>query len=182
MRAHPKRYNFKQASIPDIMINKIKGNVFQFYFNEFGSCVYLIILKNQKILIDTSSDLTQNELINDLNELKYTPQEINIILLTHKHFDHTGNIHLFKNAKVYDETNIDEIKKKIPEIKIIKTPGHSEDSLCFLYNDILFSGDTIFHEGGRGRTDFPGGSEKEIFKSIKKLSKIKYEILCPGHI
>jgi len=70
----------------------------------------------------------------------------------------------------------------IKEIKIIKTPGHSKDSLCFLYEDILFSGDTIFYNGGRGRTDLPGGSEPAILESIEKLKKIKYKILCPGHI
>jgi glyoxylase-like metal-dependent hydrolase (beta-lactamase superfamily II) len=70
----------------------------------------------------------------------------------------------------------------VKEIKSIKTPGHTQDSLCFLYKDILFSGDTIFHNQGRGRTDLPGGDEEQIQKSIKKLKTLKYKILCPGHI
>jgi glyoxylase-like metal-dependent hydrolase (beta-lactamase superfamily II) len=162
------------------MIDKIKDNVFQFCFREFGSCVYLVLLKDKKVIIDTSSSDNENELIQDLSELKLKPADINAVLLTHNHWDHTGNLKLFTEAEVYDAKNIDVFQSK--EFKVIKTPGHTKDSLCFLYQDILFSGDTIFHDGGRGRTDLSGGSEQEILKSIEKLKKIKYKILCPGHI
>ena len=51
----------------------------------------------------------------------------------------------------------------------IATPGHTPGSGCYYLedNEILFSGDTLFH-GSRGRTDFPGGSESEIMKSIRE--------------
>ena len=161
------------------MINQISKNIWQFSFEQFGSCVYLLKL-NKNILIDTSTIENRSELIQDLSSLKLKPENIDIILLTHNHYDHTGNLDLFPKAEVYSEKNIN--KFKIKDIKVIKTPGHSEDGLSFLYHDILFSGDTIFHEGGRGRTDLPGGNEEQILKSIAKLSKIKYKILCPGHI
>lgn len=162
------------------MINKIKRNIFQLNFKQFGSCVYLLELKKDKnILIDTSSEDNREELIKYLNTLKLSPEDINIVILTHNHWDHTGNLNLFKNAKIINNKNLNQL----PEIiKPIKTPGHTQDSLCFLYKDILFSGDTIFNEGGRGRTDLSGGSEKQIQESIKKLKTIKYNILCPGHI
>ena len=58
----------------------------------------------------------------------------------------------------------------------IATPGHTPGSGCYYLedNEILFSGDTLFH-GSRGRTDFPGGSESEIMKSIREklLKKLK---------
>ena len=162
------------------MITKIKNNVFQLSFQKFGSCVYLIRIKKDYILIDTSSKANEKELLKDLKEGKVRPENISIIILTHNHWDHTGNLALFTNAEIYDAKNIE--KMPVKELKTIKTPGHTQDSLCFLYKDILFSGDTIFHNGGRGRTDLPGGSEEEILKSIEKLSKIKYDILCPGHV
>ena len=99
--------------------------------------------------------------------------------MTHSHRDHTGNIPLFKNAKIITSENLSELPE---EIKAIETPGHTKDSVCFLYKDILFSGDTIFHNGGRGRTDLQGCSEEDILESIEKLSKIDYRVLCPGHI
>lgn len=162
------------------MISQIKTNIFQLHFNKFGSCVYLVLLENHKILIDASSSDNKEELIDDLKELSIKPEDIQTVLLTHQHWDHNGNLSIFKNAKVYDAKNIDELT--IEKIRVIKTPGHSEDSLCFLYKDILFSGDTIFHDGGRGRTDIPGGSESAILKSIEKLRKLDYNILCPGHL
>lgn len=159
------------------MISKISENVFQLYFDTFGSAVYVLKLE-KNILIDTSSEDNRKELIKDLNELKLSPEDINMIILTHSHWDHTGNLELFKNAEIISYKNA----QSLPYfLKPIKTPGHTKDSFCLLYKDILFSGDTIFHEG-IGRTDLPGGSEKQIQESIEKLKKIKYNILCPGHV
>ncbi len=161
------------------MINKIKDNVFQLGFQIFGSTVYLIKLNNQNILIDTSSEENKQELINDLKKLNITPEKINILILTHDHWDHIGNNSLFTNAKIITNENTSDL---LQEFKTIQTPGHTTDSFCILYEDILFSGDTIFHHGGRGRTDLPGGSEEQILNSIRKLKDIDYKILCPGHI
>ncbi len=171
------------------MIKKIKDNIWQLNFEEFGSCVYLIKLKNKNILIDTGSSLNRDELINDLKELEIKPSKINILLLTHNHFDHTENIDLFSEAEIYgskkdfNNKNIIDINKlNIKEFNIIETPGHSKGGICILYNDVLFSGDTIFNNGFIGRTDLPGSSHKEMIKSLKKLQKINYKILCPGHL
>lgn len=161
------------------MITKIKDKIFQLNFQEFGSCVYLLQLENSNILVDSSSKENRKELIESLNQLSLKPEDINLLLLTHKHYDHIGNLELFSNAEIFDSSNINQLK--IKSIKAIKTPGHSEESLCFLYKDILFSGDTLFYDG-IGRTDLPGGNEKEMEKSLEKLKKLNYKILCPGHI
>ncbi len=166
------------------MIQKIKQNIFQLHFKEFGSCIYVLKINSKIILIDTSSASAKEELLNDLKTLKITPEKVEVVILTHNHYDHIENLNLFKNAKIYraEELNENSIIKELSEIKIIETPGHTPESKCFLYQDILFSGDTIFHQGGVGRTDFPGGSEKELIKSLKKLKKINFKILCPGHL
>ncbi len=170
------------------MIQKIKNNVQAFHFKKFGSIVYLINLNKKNILIDTSSSANKNELLKNLKELNISTSKINIIILTHNHWDHTENLDLFEKAKIYgskkdfSKENIIDVKKlKIPEFKVIETPGHSKGGICILYKDILFSGDTIFHRGTIGRTDLPGSSEKEMKQSLEKLKKIKYKILCPGH-
>ena len=63
------------------------------------------------------------------------------------------------------------------------TPGHTKGSVAFINNDfnIIISGDTVFKDG-YGRTDLPGGSDREIFDSIKKLLNLdkKLVVLC-GH-
>ena len=85
-----------------------------------------------------------------------------------------------KNSAI---VSLKDIKKLTTEkFKLINTPGHSKGSICILYEDILFSGDTIFHNGIIGRTDLPGSSETEMQKSLEKLKLIKFKISCPGHI
>jgi len=171
------------------MIKKISDKIIRLNFDSFGSCIYIIKLNKKLILIDAGSILNRNELKKDLKELKIDSDEITKIILTHNHWDHTGNIKLFKNAKIYGDKKdfkkekvIDINKLKIKEFEIIQTPGHTKGSFCILYKDTLFSGDTLFDKGYRGRTDLPGGDYEEIQKSLKKLSNIKYKILCPGHL
>jgi glyoxylase-like metal-dependent hydrolase (beta-lactamase superfamily II) len=161
------------------MLNKIKPNVHQLHFQTFGSCVYLIKLKNNIALIDTSTEENKQELLQDLKSLKVEPEDITHLIITHDHWDHIGNNNLFTKAKLITNENPEDLPK---EFKPIQTPGHTQDSFCILYDDILFSGDTIFHEGGRGRTDLPGGNEQQILNSIKNLKEVNYKILCPGHI
>ncbi|MDB5038641.1 MAG: uncharacterized protein JWQ35_2169 [Bacteriovoracaceae bacterium] len=50
--------------------------------------------------------------------------------------------------------------------KTLFTPGHTPGSCCFVLNDTVFAGDTLFR-GSVGRTDLWGGDFDEISKSIK---------------
>ena len=52
-------------------------------------------------------------------------------------------------------------------IKVIKTPGHTSCSTCYLYEDNLFSGDTLFFQNV-GRWDLPTGNGEELIKSVKE--------------
>ena len=68
------------------------------------------------------------------------------------------------------------------EIKAILTPGHTPGSMCFLVNELLFSGDTLFKDG-IGRTDFDGGNQDSIISSIKNklLTLPDATNVFPGH-
>jgi len=66
---------------------------------------------------------------------------------------------------------------------VLHVPGHSPGSCAFWdkKNKVLFSGDTLF-AGGCGRTDLPGGNEKQIFESLKRLCKMDGDtVVYPGH-
>ena len=52
------------------------------------------------------------------------------------------------------------------ELKVLHTPGHSPGGVCFLYNKMIFCGDTLFQRS-IGRTDFRKGSMEDLIKSIK---------------
>ncbi len=67
------------------------------------------------------------------------------------------------------------------KITAIHTPGHTKGSICYLADDVMFSGDTIMKEG-LGRTDFPTGSKEDLNASIKKLMALDDNItVYPGH-
>lgn len=81
---------------------------------------------------------------------------------------------------------------------VLHTPGHTPGSCCYLLDlaeppetppgnglyvggHVLFSGDTLF-SGGCGRTDFPGGSEREMRRSLRRLSELPHVYtVYPGH-
>ncbi len=68
------------------------------------------------------------------------------------------------------------------KIKIFHTPGHTRGGLCFLIEDKLFSGDTLF-KGTIGRTDLEDGDFNSLVTSIKtKLMPLDDStIVYPGH-
>lgn len=76
-----------------------------------------------------------------------------------------------------DEIVVDSLK-----IKVIHTPGHTVGSSCFLVDNILISGDTLF-AGNIGRFDFPLGSYHDEIKSIKEKLMVLDDAIkvCPGH-
>ena len=134
------------------------------------------------------------------------------IILTHGHGDHTGGIDMLK--KIYPDILLvasakekkllfhrsmsmgkggitadievsdgDILKVGNIELKFISTPGHTPGGMCILTGNTLFSGDTLF-KGSVGRSDFPGGDEEALLRSVKeKLMAIPDETrVLPGHM
>lgn len=66
-------------------------------------------------------------------------------------------------------------------IEVINTPGHTKGSVCYLFEDTMISGDTLF-EGSIGRTDLPGSSSADMLATIERLCAIEKEYtVYPGH-
>lgn len=53
------------------------------------------------------------------------------------------------------------------EFEVMHTPGHTPGSVCFLVENVLFSGDTLF-SNSIGRADLPGGNHKQLLASIRE--------------
>jgi glyoxylase-like metal-dependent hydrolase (beta-lactamase superfamily II) len=67
------------------------------------------------------------------------------------------------------------------EIELLHTPGHTPGSQCFLLDGRLVAGDTLFLEGC-GRTDFPGGSVDDMYRSLHQLADLPGDpTVYPGH-
>ena len=69
----------------------------------------------------------------------------------------------FSDGEVYSLGDI--------EFKVIHTPGHTLGGVCYLIDDILFSGDTLF-SGSIGRTEFPDGEFAILKNSVNKLYQL----------
>jgi glyoxylase-like metal-dependent hydrolase (beta-lactamase superfamily II) len=75
----------------------------------------------------------------------------------------------------------DEIKFGQCALKVFYTPGHTQDAMCLLFDDRIFTGDTLLI-GGCGRTDLPGGSAESQWDSLRRLDGLSNEIrVYPGH-
>ena len=66
-------------------------------------------------------------------------------------------------------------------ITFVHTPGHTPGSQCFLVEQRLVAGDTLFLDGC-GRTDLPGGNPGDLYSSLQTLASLPAAtIVCPGH-
>ena len=66
-------------------------------------------------------------------------------------------------------------------LKVMKTPGHTCGSCCYIGEHEIFTGDTLFSLSV-GRTDFYGGSSKALQTSLSKLRRLRQNyVLYPGH-
>ena len=67
------------------------------------------------------------------------------------------------------------------EISVIETPGHTAGSVCFIIDDCMFTGDTLFHRT-IGRTDHFSGDTPTEIQSVKRLAALdkNYRLYC-GH-
>lgn len=61
-------------------------------------------------------------------------------------------------------------------IRVVETPGHTNDSISYLVEDAAFIGDTLFAPSfGSARCDFPGGDAGQLYDSITKLYQLPQE-------
>ncbi len=77
-------------------------------------------------------------------------------------------------------TDGEEITAGSRTFTVLHTPGHTSGSVCYLTENVMLSGDTLFR-GSIGRTDL-GGNVTEMRASLKKLREIAedYEVYS-GH-
>lgn len=131
---------------------------------------------------------------------------IHKILLTHVHFDHITSLpdivefynsdievyaHPSAKKELLRQTDIepthyvrdnDVIDFGELKIKVIHTPGHQEECICFQVDDKIFTGDTLF-VGACGRVDLPGSDPQKQFQSMEMFAtQISDDLeVLPGH-
>lgn len=171
----------------------------------FDSNCYVI----GNILVDSGTGLYGDYIFDSLKKEGISPEDIELIVNTHCHYDHVGGNYLFPNAKVaiheidaeplkvenhpltvsgmFGDTvkrhDVDmELKEgdKIADFEVLHTPGHTAGGICLYDGEVLISGDTVFSHGGFGRTDI-GGNLEDMKNSIARLKDLDVEYILPGH-
>lgn len=144
-----------------------------------------------------------------LSVLREMDSQVDYILLTHGHYDHTTAVpelhEALPDAKIYIHkadangtgSRIFPLAGQVKDllfydegdalplgaltVEVLHTPGHSKGSVTLKVRDVLFTGDTLF-AGDCGRTDLPGGSYEEILASLGRLGRLEGNFhVCPGH-
>jgi glyoxylase-like metal-dependent hydrolase (beta-lactamase superfamily II) len=170
---------------------------------DLSSNVYTIGV-DEITIIDTGAGDPMNTLPPKLKTLDLDPRNVKQIILTHAHFDHTGGIEALARMAsprlLLHEDEIDDVERfglsvsKLHDgdsvlagdrrLEVIHTPGHMPGAIC-LYerqDKILFSGDTVFPDGGFGRTDLPGGESRKLVESLARLAMLEVDFILPGHM
>ena len=120
------------------------------------------------------SRLTDTKIaIGKLDNVGLSNPQINLSTVFGSDIEHFSADILLNNN---EEVAVGDIK-----FTVLHTPGHTVGSVCYLLNNNIFAGDTLFCES-IGRTDFPGGD----FETIKKSILMLYEFddgmfVYPGH-
>jgi glyoxylase-like metal-dependent hydrolase (beta-lactamase superfamily II) len=171
-----------------------------------NNCNSFFIDGAKKILIDPGHRHLFQHVKSGLAQIKTTPEQIDVVLVTHGHPDHLEMVGSFGPSIRWAMSRIDYefVMKYIGShmdfpapafflqegdlvigdktFRVILTPGHSPGSVCLYWPEkkVLFTGDVVFSQS-IGRTDLPGGSGKQLKESISKLAELDVEVLCPGH-
>lgn len=175
---------------------KIRDDVWKFK----GIASVYLIKSSKWILIDAGDAEDRDDFAREIGKV-VALDKVDVVLLTHLHYDHFACVDLFPNAEVFASAReiedfmkdakgfgfyvgeeIDEVLrlklKSLPEeiegLEVVGVPGHTRGSVAFLDRErkLLFSGDTIFGGEMIGRADFPNSLPDEMDSSVRKLRRL----------
>ncbi len=141
-------------------------------FENIYTSVFLITSEENKILVDcgTTAYDVASVILPSLSELGYTLSDLNMLVLTHHHSDHSGGLARIREIapSIAVITDIREVFEKATTYAL---PGHTEDSIGILdgRTGTLISGDALQGAG----IDKYRCSTKCADKYIETLEKIK---------
>lgn len=122
--------------------------------------------------------------------------KVRYILNTHSHADHfAGNqdvcdrtgakVVAHRLAPLHQDVSVDDgdrLRAGPLRFEVVHTPGHTKDSVLYVFEGNVATGDTLFI-GECGRTDLPGGDPSEMYDSLQRrvLALDDALVVLPGH-
>ena len=155
----------------------------------------LIRAGDRIIVVDTSSRYLRPALKSSFRELGVFAKDVDTVVLTHSHSDHTENLDLFPNAKVYLHAGGEEVPFKhetvtedieIAEgVRLVHTPGHTPDSMSVFVKadrNYVVAGDAVPLEDNirkkvPPRLNYDPDLAMQSIKSIVRFA----DVIVPGH-
>ena len=192
------------------MCQEILKNIWVINSNTFDNNTYIVVNNNTCVVIDPSS--YDQEISNFIKEKKLKllgivlthahfdqfgiandlANKYKVKIYVHKDDKSTFDMLNMAEESGFKVSNLDwnniqffnfnELKFDDIKFKVIFTPGHTTGGVVLIYNNVFFTGDTLFVDS-IGRTDFPGGDMKTIMDSVYKITKVMKDddyLLC-GH-
>ena len=101
----------------------------------------------------------------------------NLVSMVYKESEDKVKCHYIKPVKQGDIVTVGQLS-----LEVYHTPGHYPDSVCYLLDDILFTGDTLF-VGRTGRTISKGSDTRTLYRSVYDtiMELPDQTIIYPGH-
>jgi N-acyl homoserine lactone hydrolase len=152
------------------------------------SSVTLIIAGSKKIVVDTGSEDEADLITERLSSFGLSPEEVDLVINTHDHVDHSGNNGLFKRARVLSGKGEGKLKEGdvvAPGVWIMETPGHTLESIsvvCESSRRIVMAGDAIPLMGNYLK-GVPPRIHVDRYLAMKSMDRIieVADLVVPGH-
>ncbi len=148
------------------------------------STVTLIESGQIHILVDSGLAGEEEKILSGLDGIGIVPEDIEILVNTHQHFDHTGNNHLFTSARWLYGTELDGLGIA-PGVRIAATPGHTMDSISVVCHSSLravIAGDAL-PTMDNFLKDLPPRIHVDRWLAMDSLHRIANmaDLVVPGH-
>lgn len=161
-----------------------------------ADCTITLITGPENIIVDTGGPWDKEAILSALTAEHIEPENINYVICTHGHSDHTGNNNLFPNATLIfghdislgDLYTLHDFSKepyKIGDgIEVIATPGHtSQDVSVIVHTDdgvVAIVGDLFESEDDEHYWRKFSRSPDEQEANRRKILELA-DFIIPGH-